>query len=53
MSDNVDTLVELLFQSTRPVQGATGYFFDHTATAHVSIHAPRTGRDDRNTGYRG
>ena len=33
------------FQSTRPARGATTYPLDESAARHVSIHAPRTGRD--------
>ena len=34
-----------LFQSTRPVRGATVLFFDFPLSVGVSIHAPRAGRD--------
>ena len=36
-----------LFQSTRPVRGATGNGRASTVARAVSIHAPRTGRDVR------
>ena len=36
------------FQSTRPVRGATVDGVDFTDFIHISIHAPRTGRDIRN-----
>ncbi len=35
-----------MFQSTRPVRGATLWFFDADQLPKVSIHAPRAGRDD-------
>ena len=35
----------LLFQSTRPVRGATGVVDDRRREREVSIHAPRAGRD--------
>ena len=41
--DDVDALVE--FQSTRPARGATAPSAGVGLVAHVSIHAPRTGRD--------
>ena len=34
-----------LFQSTRPVRGATAPDMDVSASALISIHAPRAGRD--------
>ena len=34
------------FQSTRPARGATGRRIHHATRLAVSIHAPRTGRDD-------
>ena len=37
----------LMFQSTRPVRGATAAAAIHASTIHVSIHAPRAGRDIR------
>jgi len=37
--------VELMFQSTRPVRGATSKAREWYATDPVSIHAPREGRD--------
>ena len=36
---------EDMFQSTRPVRGATYASCDYTVRRNVSIHAPRTGRD--------
>ena len=40
-----------LFQSTRPMRGATSFRLDVCPVVHVSIHAPRVGRDhlDRNS----
>ena len=35
-----------MFQSTRPVWGATALQVRHLRQAGVSIHAPRVGRDD-------
>ncbi|EEQ48794.1 hypothetical protein HMPREF0908_0822 [Selenomonas flueggei ATCC 43531] len=35
----------VLFQSTRPVWGATISFADYLDIWYVSIHAPRVGRD--------
>ena len=37
-----------LFQSTRPVWGATSSAMPSTRTMMISIHAPRVGRDKRN-----
>ena len=34
-----------IFQSTRPVRGATKAFNQANAEANISIHAPRAGRD--------
>ena len=34
-----------VFQSTRPARGAMGLALAASLVAHVSIHAPRTGRD--------
>ncbi|EFR40730.1 hypothetical protein HMPREF9162_2205 [Selenomonas sp. oral taxon 137 str. F0430] len=34
-----------MFQSTRPVRGATAAAGVHTRGSDVSIHAPRAGRD--------
>ena len=34
-----------IFQSTRPVRGATEHVLGGVAVAHISIHAPRAGRD--------
>ena len=34
-----------VFQSTRPVRGATKTFVELTVTGFISIHAPREGRD--------
>ncbi len=34
-----------VFQSTRPVRGATRMRPDHYMLVRVSIHAPRAGRD--------
>ena len=36
-----------VFQSTRPVWGATSYRHEMDDAAHISIHAPRVGRDDQ------
>ena len=36
-----------LFQSTRPLRGATSAGTFHWRTAEISIHAPLAGRDDR------
>ena len=36
---------QLLFQSTRPVWGATLEYFQQLARVSISIHAPRVGRD--------
>ncbi|EGK58587.1 hypothetical protein HMPREF9081_1893 [Centipeda periodontii DSM 2778] len=33
------------FQSTRPVRGATSALPPRSSRTHVSIHAPRAGRD--------
>ena len=38
-------LVFTIFQSTRPVRGATKAFNQANAEANISIHAPRAGRD--------
>ena len=35
----------VLFQSTRPVRGATGKFAECVYRGYISIHAPRAGRD--------
>ena len=35
------------FQSTRPVRGATICLFMVVINEHISIHAPRAGRDTR------
>ena len=35
----------MLFQSTRPVWGATMKYFSNIHTLDISIHAPRVGRD--------
>ena len=35
----------IVFQSTRPVRGATRGLEDHPGVKHISIHAPRAGRD--------
>ena len=34
-----------IFQSTRPVRGATGERSHEPGQGHISIHAPRAGRD--------
>ena len=34
-----------MFQSTRPVWGATRYILEYKSGIEVSIHAPRVGRD--------
>ena len=39
------TMLESLFQSTRPVWGATNAMISKGITAKISIHAPRVGRD--------
>ena len=39
----------MLFQSTRPVWGATGLPNIKSTQAYVSIHAPRVGRDQEQT----
>ena len=36
----------LLFQSTRPIRGATLLLVDAAVGADISIHAPHTGRDE-------
>ena len=38
-------LVKFLFQSTRPMRGATGDLRIYCAVYHISIHAPHAGRD--------
>ena len=45
--DEVESLFhrELMFQSTRPVKGATRPRRPHPRPPQVSIHAPREGRD--------
>ncbi len=40
-----------MFQSTRPVRGATRGMADWLGSSPVSIHAPRAGRD-RNRSHR-
>ena len=35
-----------IFQSTRPIRGATSHNIRRPSTVHISIHAPHTGRDD-------
>ena len=40
-------LAALLFQSTHPVRGATGYTMDLELSLVISIHAPRAGCDPR------
>ena len=35
----------MVFQSTRPVRGATTIIPNQSAFIHISIHAPRAGRD--------
>ena len=37
--------IDELFQSTRPMRGATAQNLAYTLADYVSIHAPRTGRD--------
>ena len=37
----------MLFQSTRPVRGATAALLGAGVSVSISIHAPRAGRDDR------
>ena len=41
----VRQLRQFLFQSTRPVRGATVHVLPGLAVHHISIHAPRAGRD--------
>ena len=41
-----------LFQSTRPVRGATRPLLPLHRGVHISIHAPRTGRDERATVFK-
>ena len=41
----ITTIQRLLFQSTRPVWGATKVGSSFLIASHVSIHAPRVGRD--------
>ena len=44
------TFATLIFQSTRPVRGATGVLgLAHPRGAGISIHAPRAGRDRRSS----
>ena len=43
----------LLFQSTRPVRGATGSIINVNGARHISIHAPRAGRDLGHHGFPG
>ena len=40
-----DTVQKRLFQSTRPVRGATCRVYEQDSCYQVSIHAPRAGRD--------
>ena len=37
----------VLFQSTRPMRGATFIFYDGRRTKDISIHAPHAGRDSK------
>ena len=37
--------IDLKFQSTRPLRGATHNAADHRAVLVISIHAPLAGRD--------
>ena len=39
------TRTSLIFQSTRPVRGATGPVVERPKDPNISIHAPRAGRD--------
>ena len=36
-----------VFQSTRPVRGATGHPQERLQSQNISIHAPRAGRDSK------
>ena len=45
LNADTDTIITILFQSTRPVRGGTAqppYFADYRS---ISIHPPRAGRD--------
>ena len=42
---------EVLFQSTRPMRGATLVSQSTAETITISIHAPHAGRDLRNTSF--
>ena len=44
--DKRDAIVDALFQSTRPMRGATGATTDTAESEPISIHAPHAGRDD-------
>ena len=39
--------IKILFQSTRPLRGATAYFYQTVFLCPISIHAPLAGRDLR------
>ena len=45
LSVSGSTRKPLIFQSTRPVRGATIGNYDPPITQYISIHAPRAGRD--------
>ena len=47
LCDYLDAEADYKFQSTRPVRGATGLKRSDFANYHISIHAPRAGRDNR------
>ena len=40
--------LRLVFQSTRPIRGATNRKGGDTVNLGISIHAPHTGRDSKN-----
>ena len=44
---NPVSAVRVVFQSTRPVRGATRNGFNGGSLNGISIHAPRAGRDDQ------
>ena len=43
--DNTQSIIRFLFQSTRPVWGATLKEYYDFVLRYISIHAPRVGRD--------
>ena len=47
LADSIDHAAYTLFQSTRPVRGATELLVDVVRDPDISIHAPRAGRDTR------